>query len=243
MTPNFSRLVNPFFKLVLEAAVDLDRNRDGVDLQLRRQRLVQELNDAEMQADQDRQVRNEDFELAKKALVYWADEVLTMADVRWKDIILERELYGSRDRGHNFYIFGERHAKSAGTDVIEVWYLCLTLGFVGDIEEAFRMHLNRELPTLKGDTGAPDIHKARRAWAEELRMQMRPAEVRPPNGEPLQGKLSPLPGQRLLPMSISAAVTALILVLGVYFIKIRLQPAVAASPETGSTLPSEFRRE
>ena len=225
MTPHFARLVNPFFRMILETVADLDRRRGDIDLAVCRQKFVQELNDAEQGASEVSKIRPEDFALAKKALVYWADEVLTMAEVRWKDVILEREFYRTRDRGVDFYITGEKQAKSAHSDVTEVWYLCLTLGFVGDIEEAFRMHLNRELPISSGDTGVPDAKRARRAWAEELRAQMRPTPLTPPNGRLLEGELSNLPGQRLLPMAITAVITAIVLLIGLWIMQTRMNPS------------------
>lgn len=229
MTPQFSRLVNPFFRMVLEGVEQLQR-RMSLNLELFRQKLVQELNDAEQGATESPLIKAEDFSLAKKALIYWADEVLTEADARWKDTILERQFYNTRDRGVNFYIIGEKQAKSAHSDVTEVWYLCLALGFVGDIEEAFRMHLNRELPTLRGDTGAPNGTKARRAWAEEIRAQMRPTPLVPPPGRILEGALSQLPGQRLLPMAIAALLTGIVLLSGLWIVDMRLKRAEGAEP-------------
>lgn len=203
--------------MVLEAVDNLQR-RVAVNLEQFRQKLVQELHDAEQGASEDLPIKPEDFALAKKALIYWADEVLTMADVRWKDMILERQFYASRDRGVDFYITGERQAKSAHSDVTEVWYLCLALGFVGDIEEAFRMHLNRDLPTLPNDSGAPDANKARKAWAEELRIQMRPVALKSPEGRLLEGGLSSLPGHRLFPMSVAALITGIVILVSLWIV-------------------------
>lgn len=242
MTPQFARLVNPFFRMVLEGVDQLQR-RASVNLELFRQKLVQELNDAEQGATESPSIKMEDFTLAKKAMIYWADEVLTDADARWKDMILERQFYSTRDRGVDFYLVGEKQAKSAHSDVTEVWYLCLALGFLGDIEEAFRMHLNRELPTPRGDTGAPNATKARRAWAEELRAQMRPTPLDPPPGQLLEGALSQLPGQRLLPMAIAALITGVVLLSGLWVIDLRLKRDAGVSSSSAPVKHTPYRRQ
>ncbi len=197
MTPEFSSLVDPVFQCVLDFLRRIERG-ENYDLQLERSRIRNAIDDAERRAGTPRSaVPLQDFQIAKEALVYWTDEVLTDADPEWKDILLEREYFGSRTRAWKFYVEGELQGRHASADVAETFYLAIVLGFVGDIRDAFKNHLNRELP---GD--AADAESARQAWARQLEQRIR--EVAPPEiaGEPLEGHVAPLTGRALKRMSL-----------------------------------------
>jgi hypothetical protein len=193
MSPEFSNLVLPIFQRVLDL---LNRVETGQrpDIQTERNEIRSEIEEAEKTAAAPSSlVRLEEFQLAKQALIYWADEVLTEALPAWKDMLLEVEYYGPpRKRAWKFYFDGETKARHATPDVAETWYLALALGFQGDIRDAFKNHLNRELPG-----NVDNIAEARRIWAKQLEQRIRdtvPADLPP---EPLMGHVAPLHGETL----------------------------------------------
>lgn len=69
------------------------------------------------------------------ALVCWLDEVFIL-NSRWKDQwnerILEVEFYGHRDRAWKFWEQAELAAAQSNTDDLEVYFLCIMLGFEGN---------------------------------------------------------------------------------------------------------------
>lgn len=165
MTPEFAELVNPVFDYVLDLLSRVERTGSIKDIREER-RCLRELLDEGSQAVKHNvsRVRADDYELAKRALVYWIDEVLTRADRRWTNSTLEFEYYGTINRAYLFYVEGHREALNSTADVIEIWYLALVLGFKGDIRDAFLQQMNAaELP---GRTDDPEA--ARRAFTESL---------------------------------------------------------------------------
>ncbi len=192
MTPEFSSLVDPVFQCVLDLVRRVERG-ERYDLQYERSKIRNAIDDADRRASTPRStVPLHDFQIARKAIVYWADEVLTEAAPDWKDILLEREYYETRSRASKFYVEGELNGMNGSPDVAETFYLALVLGFVGDIRDAFRNHLNRDLPA-----GASDPDAAREAWARQLEQRIRQAEAPEITGQPLEGHVAPLTGQSL----------------------------------------------
>jgi type VI protein secretion system component VasF len=186
MTPEFAQPVNKIIYSVLELVDSIERH-ERPDLNQEKKILRMDL-DA-LTANPALTARREELELAKRALIYWIDEVLTLADADWKDMTLEFDYFAEKNRAWRFYEYGERQARNSSSDVIEIWYLCLVLGFEGDIGEAFREHLHLPLPG--GQTGS---NEARQAWARELSRQIRKTEIPDRTGEPLVGGVEPLTG-------------------------------------------------
>ncbi|MDA1013891.1 MAG: DotU family type IV/VI secretion system protein [Planctomycetota bacterium] len=205
MTPEFAHLVNPTFHYVL-ALVDRLENGGDVKLEYERNRIRGELQDAELTVSSpDHPVSKDDFDIARRALVYWVDEVLSVADPRWKDLILEDELYGSRQRAWQFYVYAESQARNCHPDVIETFYLSMVLGFVGDMRDAFLNHLRRPLP---GNVDDPE--KARQVYGKDLSKQIRQSQPGSgPQAPQLLGNVRPLMGGKLF----SVAMGSLVLVL------------------------------
>jgi type VI secretion system protein ImpK len=68
------------------------------------------------------------------ALVCWLDELFTTRGPwaeEWNEHKLEVELYGSNDRAWKFWEQAKLAQNRATTDALEVYYLCVTLGFRG----------------------------------------------------------------------------------------------------------------
>lgn len=72
------------------------------------------------------------------ALVCWLDEVFVL-DPRWgqdwNERPLEWALYGTRDRATLFWEQAERAEVRPGSDALEVYYLCVMLGYRGDYRD------------------------------------------------------------------------------------------------------------
>jgi type VI secretion system protein ImpK len=79
--------------------------------------------------------REQDFALAKSALVFWIDELLVNSDwvyaAEWRDNPLEREIYGSRNRAWLFFENAEYARSLEQTDALETFAQCVALGFHG----------------------------------------------------------------------------------------------------------------
>jgi len=123
----------------------------------------------------------------KRVLVYWADEVLTNHIRDWDDYTLEQEYFGEQNRAWKFYVEGEEAVPTAGSEVAELFYLAIVLGFVGDIEDAFKEELRTDMPG-----GHQDENEARRYWATQLQRRIRHESPGDIQGEPLEGDVEPL---------------------------------------------------
>lgn len=147
-----------------------------------------------------------DWHLAKYALVSWIDDVLIDApwDGRswWKENALEVELFNTRLRNEQFYVRAKEASALPKKDALEVFYVCVVLGFRGlyrDPAAAAVLAEPRGLP--------PDLE----TWARQTALAIQLGQGRPPISEasvagegapPLDG-----PG-RLIWSAFAAAVVA-----------------------------------
>jgi type VI secretion system protein ImpK len=72
------------------------------------------------------------------ALVCWLDELFTLDSpwqARWNERKLEMELYGTNDRAWKFWDQAGRADTRRGSDALEVFFLCVALGFRGALGE------------------------------------------------------------------------------------------------------------
>lgn len=216
MTPEFAQSVNRVFDAVLDL-VDRIERRERPDLNEEKKLIRMDLDALTGSAANQSSAKREDLELAKRGLIYWVDEVLTTADPEWKDITLEFDYFAEKNRAWRFYEYGERAARSSSADVVEAWYLCLVLGFEGDIGEAFREHLHQPMPG-----GASNSAEARQAWAQELAKLIRKQNSPDLAGEPVSGGVEPLNGSAWLQTMAAFLFVAIVagLVLGAIYLKL-----------------------
>jgi type VI secretion system protein ImpK len=83
-------------------------------------------------------IGNEPFLGIRYALCCWLDEILIDSSawgIDWDQKKLERALYSSADRAWKFPIQAEMAEKRESTDAIEVFMLCVMLGFRGEWQE------------------------------------------------------------------------------------------------------------
>lgn len=75
------------------------------------------------------------FYLAKCAIVYWTDEVLTYSGWQharsWENSLLERDLFGTRHRAWKFFEDAARARNMERLDAFEVFAICVANGFEG----------------------------------------------------------------------------------------------------------------
>jgi type VI secretion system protein ImpK len=70
------------------------------------------------------------------ALTCWLDEIFVLDsswDVHWNEQKLEGLLYGSNDRAWKFWEQAQVAEKRSAHDALEVFFLCVMLGFRGDL--------------------------------------------------------------------------------------------------------------
>jgi len=157
-------------------------------------------------------VSSGEWQSLKRVLIYWADEVLTRHIDDWQDYVLEHEYYGERNRAWKFYVEAENCLPTASAETAELFYLAIVLGFVGDIEGAFRQVLEKEMPGRKTDPV-----EARRVWAMDLQRRILHQPSSDIQGEPLERNVEPLGGDGLRKSAIAAfciSALALLIVTG-----------------------------
>ncbi len=234
MTPDFSSLVNPTFNMVLTLVEHIEQG-ERPNLAAEQDRIRAELNDAEATASAEKSgIDIEHFRLAKYALVCWTDELLTAAtrnsgtEYDWSQAILERKIYGSRNRAWKFFATAEL-ARKYSIDALETFYLGVVLGFEGDILDAIdRSRQPGETPEIKEALAALKDRirldgaslesaaqmssqervqlnaNALKQWSAETYHQIRDRRggEKEPFAQPLEGDVRPLWGRNLLRASI-----------------------------------------
>ncbi|MCY2992018.1 MAG: DotU family type IV/VI secretion system protein [Planctomycetota bacterium] len=130
MTPEFANAVDPVFEYVLEL---LDRIEGGheASAEQEHQRILRILDRAEAELG----AGNENWKSAKFALACWVDELLSAhvwqgADY-WANNPVERVLFGTADRALLFYTWAKKAATERQRDALEVYFVCVILGFRG----------------------------------------------------------------------------------------------------------------
>lgn len=152
-----------------------------------------------------------EWETIKRVLVYWADEVLTASIRDWDDHTLEQEYYGEQNRAWKFYLEGEKSIPTASSDVAEIFYLAIVLGFEGDIEDAFKEELRKEMPG-----GHQDEVAARHHWAMQLQRRIRHESAGDIQGEPLDGDVEPLVSPAFFTTSLAIFLVTLLIFIIVF---------------------------
>jgi type VI secretion system protein ImpK len=147
MSPQFSSIVDPIFLKVIALMDRVDRNEvNSPDWE--RQALETAIREAEAQAS-DAGAWN----LAKYALASWIDDLLIASPWRghdwWESNSLEFALFKSRDRATKFFVKAKEAAELPRRDALEVFYLCVVLGFRGlyNLPEAQIIASQLNLPT------------------------------------------------------------------------------------------------
>jgi type VI secretion system protein ImpK len=114
------------------------------------------------------------------ALVCWLDELFVLDSAwstEWNERKLEVALYGTNDRAWKFWEQARRAETQPGGDALEVFFLCVMLGFRGDLRE--------DATKLQAWVAGTQIRVAK-SQAQEWQV---PPELQPPtNVPPLRGR-------------------------------------------------------
>jgi len=156
MSPHFAKAVDPIFLYVLDLLDRISRN-ETTEPELERAKITKHLATAETKLGQ-----SDSWKLAKYGLVCWIDEVLI--DTPWdgQDLFtnspLEFEFFNSALRHHQFYERAREAARLLDRDALEVFYVCVLLGFRG-------IYANEDPEERAKSLGiAPSLE----AWATEV---------------------------------------------------------------------------
>ena len=175
MTPKFAQAVDPIFLHVLRLLerVSSGENPSPQDERLGIRALIDQA-EAIVGAGQE-------WELAKYALVSWIDEVLLEIpwDGRdwWGNNVLEVELFNTRLCNEQFYVRAQEASSLSRRDALEVFYVCVVLGFRGlyrEPELAYMLTQSHGLP--------PDLE----TWAKQVSLAIRLGQGRKPLAGPVR---------------------------------------------------------
>jgi type VI secretion system protein ImpK len=203
MIDAFTEVVAPVIQGVIDFQDGLLRGKHPT-VEEQKRKLVDLLNGSEDRAGRASPQVGRDFELAKRALVYWIDEILITSSwshaQEWTNHILEFSLYRESAAAVRFYEKAIEAEKRDSTDPLEVFFLCVALGFRGDLasnEEEIRRWASRVHERITEGTQHPEQY------------------LPEPQGRQLESELRPLQGGRLLfVVSLLVAATAVVTLAG-----------------------------
>lgn len=182
MTPRFSLAVDPIFKYVLNLLDAIHRDEHPAALE-QRLAIRGQLEHAEAILGKRRE-----WELARYAIVSWIDEMLVDSHWHgsewWSNNVLEVELFNTRLCFEQFYIRAKQASTLAQRDALEVFYLCMMLGFRGlyrdpQIAQSF----------IEANNLPPDLE----TWASQVALSIHVAQGRPELAPPKRDLLGAPP--------------------------------------------------
>ena len=197
MSPIFAVAIDPVFLYVLGLVERIGRNENPA-VHEERLRIRGGLDQAEALLGQ-----SPDWQFAKYALVSWIDEMLIEAPWEgrewWKENALEVEVFNTRLRNEQFYVKAREASALPRKDALEVFYVCVVLGFRGLYRNPAAAAALAEPRGL-----APDLE----TWARQTSLAIQLGQGRPPISEvsmPPEGA-PPLEGSALLVWSLLGGV-------------------------------------
>ena len=173
MSPKFAQAVDPIFLYVLALLdrISGEQSPKPEDEKLRIRTLIDQ---AEATLGS-----GGEWELAKYALVSWVDEMLVDAlwDGRewWSNNVLEIDLFNTRQCNEQFFLKAQEASSRSGRDALEVYYVCVILGFRG---------LYHEPSTSAEIAKALSLPAELKDWTRQTAMSIRLGQGRPPLADP-----------------------------------------------------------
>ncbi|MCA9185278.1 MAG: DotU family type IV/VI secretion system protein [Pirellulaceae bacterium] len=169
MTPKLAQAVDPIFIHVLDLLEKIkgDAQPSPQEERLRVRALI----------DQAEAIvgGGPEWELSKYALVSWIDEMLVDTPWNgrewWANNVMEVELFNTRACSEEFFLKAQQASALSNRDALEVFYVCVVLGFRGmyhDPISAEMIAVPHGLPT--------DLE----TWAKQISMSIRLGQGRPP---------------------------------------------------------------
>lgn len=216
MSPKFARAVDPIFSCVLDLLDRIDRGQQ-CDPAGEKAKIVKAFDSASAQLGQS----PEWMDLARYALYGWIDSEL--AKVRpwegrewWQSHSLELDYWGQGLANVVFFERAQEAAKMTSKDALEVFYVCVILGFRGfyeNLPEADKIRIIESIGL------PPDLRSWVAQYAHAIRLgrelpaitdARRPADIAPPR----YGKQTLLGTTLLLAITAGVAIGALLFVFG-----------------------------
>ncbi len=205
MSPEFAAAVDPVFMYVSSVVdeIEANKNPNAEDVNAKIRGL---LDNAENMLG-----RRPDWTLAKYALVAWVDDLLIEAawdgSRWWEQNRLEFKIFNTTSAFSKFYEQSQKATELPQKDALEVFYVCVVLGFRGlyGDPEATAQHEHFGVP--------PSLDE----WARRTGMAIQLGQGRPPileQGRPGQGA-PPLEGKYLMISSVICCVLLAAIALGI----------------------------
>ncbi len=173
MTPKLARAVDPVFLHVLDL-LDRIADQQNPTPQEERLRIVALIDQAEAIVG-----AGEEWELAKYALVSWIDEMLVETPWTgrdwWSNNVLEMEMFNTRLCSEKFYEKARQASALTNRDALEVFYVCVVLGFRGLYRDE-----NLAASFIQAYNLPPDLS----SWAHQVSMSIRLGQGRPQLSDP-----------------------------------------------------------
>lgn len=199
MSPKFAQAVDPVFLHVLDLYERISQGEptSARDEHVRINALL----------DQAKAIlgSSPEWDLAKYAIVSWIDELLvdTPWDGRdwWSNNVLEVQHFNSRLCFERFFVRGQEASTMDRRDALEVFYICVVLGFRG---------LYREPQLAEGIIQTHGLPPDIDSWARQASMAIRLGQGRPPLKGP-QHEIGGAPPLRSRPAVVWSWTTAVIL--------------------------------
>jgi type VI secretion system protein ImpK len=168
MTPKFANAVDPIFLQILDLLARIQR-QDKASAQEERLRVGALFDQAAAVLG-----AGAEWELAKYALASWIDEVLLDAPWDgadwWSNNVLEVALFNTRLCNERFYLRALEASSLAQRDALEVFYVCVVLGFRGLYRDP---HLAAMMTQMHGLP--PDLE----GWSKQTALAIRLGQGRP----------------------------------------------------------------
>lgn len=185
MTPKIATATDPIFLCVLDLLERIKRNKASAP-EDEANRILNFFRDADAQIGD-----IQGWDLAKFAITAWIDDVLIEApwDGRrwWQENSLEFRFFRTQDRATEFYQRSKQAAALSRRDFLEIFYICVVLGFQGlyALSESAFLANELQLP--------PTIQEWARMTARSIQVGRGRAgfvdSIRPcPGAPPLEGR-------------------------------------------------------
>jgi type VI secretion system protein ImpK len=116
-----------------------------------------------------------EWELCKYAIVSWIDEMLVdtpwSGQEWWANNVLEVELFSTRVCSEQFFLKAQEAASMSSRDALEVYYVCVVLGFRGMYHDPHSAEMIARPYGLPADL---------ETWAKQTSMSIRLGQGRSP---------------------------------------------------------------
>ncbi|MBX3444406.1 MAG: DotU family type IV/VI secretion system protein [Planctomyces sp.] len=188
MTPRFSKAVDPIFMHVIRTLDRIERHEE-LNPHLEQAAIQSRIERAESELG-----GSPEWQLAKYALVAWIDDAMIFAEWSgnrwWQENPLEVVIYRERVAAYKFFQDAKEAAAAQLKDALEVFYVCVMLGFYGAYRpEAFGA---RDQDEHRLFLRQYDLPPTREAWAKQTRTYLRLQQGRPKiSVNPREGNFAP----------------------------------------------------